>query len=206
MTLTRFLTKYVYFPLGGSKKGYVRTLINILIVFAISGIWHGAGMTFVVWGLLHGAFMVAERMIKPISNKLPKIMSKSVGWLLTFGFVNATWVIFRASDLETAKKVLMKMTAWQKPDFVGIKQGIVKWGEETIKSLKWTGLDEKYLYGLGVVLVLLALPVFRRLIMDSKAQEDSFKPSVKLLYVALALWTVAMLSIHKSQEFLYFQF
>lgn len=54
MPLTRFLRQYVYFPLGGSKKGTIRTYINIMIVFLVSGIWHGANWTYIVWGLLHG--------------------------------------------------------------------------------------------------------------------------------------------------------
>lgn len=58
MTLTRFLRKYIYFPLGGSREGRIRTYANIMIVFLISGIWHGANWTFIVWGCLHGGAIV----------------------------------------------------------------------------------------------------------------------------------------------------
>ena len=62
MTLTNFLTRYIYFPLGGNRKGIVRTYINIMIVFFVSGIWHGAGWTFIIWGLLHGVASVINRL------------------------------------------------------------------------------------------------------------------------------------------------
>ena len=61
ISLTRFLTEYIYFPLGGNRKGTVRTYINVMCVFAVSGIWHGASWTFVIWGLLHGAASVITR-------------------------------------------------------------------------------------------------------------------------------------------------
>lgn len=64
MTLTRFLRRYVYFPLGGSKKGTARTYLNIMIVFLVSGLWHGANWTFVLWGVLHGVLNVLNRIFK----------------------------------------------------------------------------------------------------------------------------------------------
>lgn len=63
MTLNRFLTTYVYFPLGGSRKGAYRTYINILIIFFISGFWHGAGWNFILWGLMHGFASVVVRLL-----------------------------------------------------------------------------------------------------------------------------------------------
>ena len=62
MTLTAFLRENVYFPLGGSRKGKGRTYLNILLVYLVSGIWHGAGWTFILWGMLHGLAQVAERL------------------------------------------------------------------------------------------------------------------------------------------------
>ena len=64
ITLTRFLTKYVYIPLGGNRRGRLRTYFNILIVFLISGIWHGANWTFILWGGVHGVFVILTRHFK----------------------------------------------------------------------------------------------------------------------------------------------
>lgn len=94
ITLTQFFTKYVYIPLGGNRKGLKRTCINILLVFLLSGLWHGANWTFLVWGLLHGLLMVLERVTDRKIEKLP-----FVGWIFTFLFVNVAWVIFRADSM-----------------------------------------------------------------------------------------------------------
>ena len=83
ITLTRFLTKYIYIPLGGNRKGRVRTYANILIVFTISGLWHGTGWTFLVWGIMHGMFQIVERLFP----KVFKNMHPALSWMITFSFV-----------------------------------------------------------------------------------------------------------------------
>lgn len=94
ITLTRFLTKYLYIPLGGNRKGKRRTLINVFLVFLISGLWHGANWTFIFWGAIHGIMMVIERILTADKlNKLPK----PVRFIYTFAFVNIAWVFFRAN-------------------------------------------------------------------------------------------------------------
>lgn len=95
MTLTRFLTTYLYIPLGGSRKGTLRTYVNILIVFTLSGVWHGAGWNFIIWGVLHGLMKLVYRLGKNLWDKLPKAFL----WLCTFLFVNAAWMFFRAEYL-----------------------------------------------------------------------------------------------------------
>ena len=102
MTLTAFLRECVYFPLGGSRGGTARTCRNILLVYLISGLWHGAGWTFLVWGALHGLGQVIERLWGRGRDRLPRWAQ----WALTFGFVNLAWVFFRAPDLDTAGTVL----------------------------------------------------------------------------------------------------
>ncbi len=95
MTLTRFLTAYIYIPLGGNRKGKLRTCINIMLVFLISGFWHGASWTFIIWGLVHGlGVLVSRRNFLKIKKKIP-------ARFFTFLFVTAAWVIFRSEDLYT---------------------------------------------------------------------------------------------------------
>lgn len=90
ITLTRFLTTYLYIPLGGSREGKWKTYRNVLIVFALSGLWHGADWSFVIWGMLHGGVMVLYRMNQSWVDRLPKWLT----WFFTFGFVNAAWMFF----------------------------------------------------------------------------------------------------------------
>lgn len=105
MTLNRFLTTYLYIPLGGNRKGLFRTLVNIMIVFTVSGIWHGAAWTFLFWGILHGLAQVFWRLTHSVLEKLPKWFQ----WLLTFGFANIAWIFFRAEYFRQALSMLRRM-------------------------------------------------------------------------------------------------
>ena len=107
ITLTRFLTTYLYIPLGGNRKGKARTYINILIVFTLSGLWHGAQWTYVLWGMLHGIMMVIYRMGRNLWERLPKCIL----WFITFLFVNIAWVFFRADYFRQPFRLFAKMIA-----------------------------------------------------------------------------------------------
>ena len=114
MTLTDFLRECVYFPLGGSRRGTLAAYRNILLVYLISGFWHGAGWTFLVWGLLHGLAQVLERGLGSRLERLPK----GLRWCGTFLFVNLAWVFFRAPNLASAGVLLSRAVSggWTAPD------------------------------------------------------------------------------------------
>ncbi|MBE5892790.1 MAG: MBOAT family protein [Lachnospiraceae bacterium] len=105
MTLTRFFTKYVYIPLGGNRKGAVRTYVNVFIVYLISGFWHGASWNFVFWGVMHGLFVIFTRRFKRFFDRISSVLN----WLITFLFVNVTWVFFRAETFTQAVALLKKV-------------------------------------------------------------------------------------------------
>ena len=109
MSLTAFLTKYVYFPLGGSRKGKIRTYLNILIVFCVSGLWHGANWTFILWGCIHGLLQIAER----ISDKQLKRVISPIRFLYTFLAVNLLWLLFRSESIAQWGEMLGKMFSFQ---------------------------------------------------------------------------------------------
>lgn len=98
VTLTKFFTKYVYIPLGGNRKGALRQSINILLVFLLSGLWHGAQQTFVLWGGVHGIFMVIDKFVEPYWNKIWLFLRKGI----TFTLVSILWIPFRAESLTAA--------------------------------------------------------------------------------------------------------
>ncbi|MCR5675588.1 MAG: MBOAT family protein [Lachnospiraceae bacterium] len=102
MSLTGFFREYVYFPLGGSRKGTVRTCVNIMIVFLLSGLWHGANWTFVLWGFFHGALQVIERLGGRVLDRIP-------GWIrgtVTFVLVSVLWLLFRCSSVAEFRGLL----------------------------------------------------------------------------------------------------
>jgi len=105
ITLSSWLRDYLYIPLGGNRGGTARTLANLIITMFLGGLWHGASWTFVVWGLLHGFYLVVEHLLKQI---FPNVSWVKTGLgrfglgILTFLIVSATWVFFRSSDFSTA--------------------------------------------------------------------------------------------------------
>lgn len=94
MTLTDFLTRYVYIPLGGNRKGKVRQYINIFIVFLVSGLWHGASFSYILWGMMHGICLIVDKVISKFWLKVPIF----VGRCVTFSMVALMWVPFRAKS------------------------------------------------------------------------------------------------------------
>lgn len=105
ITLTRFLTTYLYIPLGGSRKGKWRTYLNVMIVFTLSGLWHGANWNFVIWGMLHGAALVFYRMFRKYIDKMPAWATGA----LTFAFVNITWLFFNTENLKAPLIMVYRM-------------------------------------------------------------------------------------------------
>ncbi len=100
ITLGAWFKNYIYIPLGGNRKGKLRTVINLLIVFILTGIWHGSAITFLLWGLYFGAFMLMERLF--LNKWLDKNPIKIINWLYTFTVVVLSWVLFVSGDLDTA--------------------------------------------------------------------------------------------------------
>lgn len=107
ISLTRWLTTYIYIPLGGNRKGKWRTYINILITFLVSGIWHGANYTFIFWGLIHGVALCVERLTGYAKSTVK-------GWiqgpriLLTFAIVTVAWVFFRMPTIRSGAHLVVR--------------------------------------------------------------------------------------------------
>lgn len=113
ITLGRYLRDYLYIPLGGNRKGKYRVYINLFVTFLIGGLWHGPSWMFVMWGALHGCALIVHRLWKNLGGQLPS----AAAWLITFLFVNITWVFFRAPSMDTAWHILYGMvdfpSIWQ---------------------------------------------------------------------------------------------
>ena len=112
MTLSRWLRDYLYVPLGGNRHGVRQMYRNLLLTMVIGGLWHGAAITFVVWGAIHGGFLAVERFVRerwraqyPLPV-MPLAASSVLRWLVTFHVVCLGWVFFRADSLGTAYDVL----------------------------------------------------------------------------------------------------
>jgi alginate O-acetyltransferase complex protein AlgI len=117
MTLSRFLRDYIYFPLGGSRRGPMRRYINLFVVMTLGGLWHGAGSTFIIWGALHGFYLGVNHAFRAVAaDWRPTSIAAQLGWRfaawgLTFVAVVIGWVFFRAEGLHAAAHLLSAMFA-----------------------------------------------------------------------------------------------
>ena len=104
ISLSSWLRDYLYIPLGGNRKGRIRTYVNLFVVMLIGGLWHGANLKFVIWGALHGLYLVIDKLFKSIFGTNGRL--KPLKIFLTFNVVAFTWIVFRADSLATAHEIL----------------------------------------------------------------------------------------------------
>ena len=202
-TLSRFLTRYVYIPLGGNRKGQLRTCMNILIVFMVSGIWHGARWSFLLWGILHGLLKVLNRCFPRFFRNL----HPAANWLLTFAFLNITWVLFRSESISQTVfflKELLKLecgpiaqeliSAFQLPELVFLAQYVPGFACFSYfpAALMWL------FYGGALFLVLSRRNSYERML--------SFTPGGRTMLATVFLLTWSILSFSGVSTFLYFNF
>lgn len=110
ISLSTWFRDYVYIPLGGNRHSAARRGLNLLAVFAISGIWHGANWTFAIWGLLHGAFLIGELALSRKSDVVAGPMGTLLRRVFIFNLTSLAWVFFRAADVTTAAFILTRIT------------------------------------------------------------------------------------------------
>jgi D-alanyl-lipoteichoic acid acyltransferase DltB (MBOAT superfamily) len=195
MTLSRFLRDYLYFPLGGSRKGKVRTYINILIVFFICGLWHGASWMFILWGILHGIASVINRLWQRTNIELPHWLS----WIMTFSFVNFAWIFFRAKDFAVAKNIiksLLGMNGFAVPKIYG---ATIEYFPHISNIKSW---DTISLFFAPILIAVIFISFFHEI-------PKNLKPTWRYSLLIIMLFILAMfkiLSPEYTSEFIYFNF
>lgn len=196
MTLTRFLRESIYIPLGGNRKGNVRTYLNTMIVYFFSGLWHGANWTFILWGMIHGGACVLESCFR---SKIEK-MHLALRWILTFVFINITWVYFRADTIKDANKLLSKLVYI---DIGSIPQDIISVFE--LPELAWItqlGIPSIFLF-VSIYCILLWIVLGTQNLYE-KAQ--TLKLSIFKGIVLGGILILNILSFSRVSTFLYFNF
>ncbi len=192
ITLGRALQSYIYFPLGGSREGAWKTYRNLLITFLVSGLWHGAAWTFVLWGLLHGLFNALERGFSKPLSKVPH----GLRVLGTFLIVNALWVLFRAESFRNAAMVYRGMV-----DFSNFN--LLQVGTLAIDGFVGVPLVLNTAYVLTVLLVL-GLVCFRA--KNSCQMLEDFTCRKSLLWLTAVLFCIALVHLSRESVFIYFNF
>ncbi|MDE7324435.1 MAG: MBOAT family protein [Lachnospiraceae bacterium] len=203
MTLTRFFTRYVYIPLGGSRKGTFRTYLNVMAVFLVSGIWHGANWTYILWGIVNGLGNLFDRLSGRILNKIPHIIRVAV----TFCFCSIAWSMFRASSVEQGVQMIGNLRVVGDGTIhaavLEAFQGIFEitlinrvGGSVVMQSYPW-------LLPAAVCMVLILACQWMRNTQE-KVNDGRYGKRRIAATVVLLMWSV--LSLSEVSEFLYFNF
>ena len=201
ITLSQFLRDYVYFPLGGNRLGSFRRYLNLMIVMLVGGLWHGASWTFVVWGGLHGTYLIINHLWRAIRGERPATLAGRIaGTAVTFFAVVIAWVFFRAESFHGAFHILGALAGQQ--------------------GLAWS-IDEDaltvVLIGLGLVYLLPDTPRFFASVLEPRVLAEAnmeaepasrwkWRPRWQYAMIAAALLFVVVLNLSKTSEFIYFQF
>jgi alginate O-acetyltransferase complex protein AlgI len=189
ISITTWFRDYVYISLGGNRVGFPRWLLNIFLVFVISGAWHGANMTFVIWGAMHGVVYIIELLIK---EKFPNYKApKLIGWLYLMSFHTISLMAFRAVSVTDLGTIYSKLFShWS-----------TLGGLQNIVALN----DRLFFY---ICLLLIALLFAKELIEEYSVQasKQSLKYKVRPAFYILLLIALFVLGDFNANEFIYFQF
>lgn len=197
ITLSSWLRDYLYIPLGGSRVTFARWCVNILIVFLVSGLWHGANLTFVVWGLLHGIYQIVETLIEKLCKK-KSIKSNALLDLLrqgiTFSLVCIAWIFFRSNSLSDAFLLISKLFSdYSQP-----------------ASYTFELMDIGYLEAIRIFISFILL-IFVTNILEYKVDGDhknfvSRKLAYMYIILAVIVGWILLISSGCESSFIYFQF
>ena len=180
ISLSSWFKNYVYIPLGGNRKGQAKTCRNLLFVFLLTGIWHGANFTFIIWGLMYAVLLIAERLF--LGRLLQKNPLKILNWIYTMFFVMTGWVFFRSDNLVTAKRYLCQL-----------------FSSETSQYSILSYLSMQVL--LALIFGILGSGFLQRAVKKTTKIFDSFALQMAVLAASM-LWVIA----GTYNPFIYFQF
>ncbi|TFF40868.1 MBOAT family O-acyltransferase [Mucilaginibacter psychrotolerans] len=181
ISLSSWFRDYVYIPLGGSRISFAVTCVNIMIVFIISGLWHGANWKYLVWGGIHGLLLITYQAIKKLKINLPK--AGWLGWLVTFNLVSLAWVFFRANTITDAIYILR--TVFSGPSYGYGASGVMQVSE---------------LYYCGCIIALLLAGEWY---LNRSAEFSDNKKITAAMALGVACY---FLGVFNDSQFIYFQF
>ncbi len=229
MTLSRFLKDYLYIPLGGNRRGTVRRYVNLLITMVLGGLWHGAGWTFVVWGVIHGLYLIINHAWRAAMTRFRgsgvggSFAGRYLSLFTTFIAVCVAWVVFRAPDMATAWEVLSGMAGangislpitWRS-HLGGFTEWVGGYGIE-FRPLAMPHATQALVGMFPLLLVVWFFPntyqLFARYrpalekLIDDRKTRISWYPSVAWSCLIGMAFVLCILSMGYVSEFLYFQF
>ncbi|MBA28467.1 MBOAT family O-acyltransferase [uncultured Hyphomonas sp.] len=224
ITLSRWLRDHLYIPLGGNRLGRTRRYVNLMVTMLVGGLWHGAAWTFVIWGGLHGLFLVVNHVWLKLKSALPGyeryfVIPKWMGIVLTFLSVTVAWVFFASPDFETAMRVLSGMCGANgfSGDAVWNLKQVLLGGPLAVEVPGAFGTRTQILaqYGLPAfaALIVFFAPNSQQIVEGLIGHEQSLRVQSRLrahwrktAILAGFAFTLSFLSVGDLKEFVYFQF
>jgi alginate O-acetyltransferase complex protein AlgI len=207
ITLSRFLRDYLYVPLGGNRKGGARRYVNLLITMVLGGFWHGAGWTFVIWGSLHGLYLVVNHLWRAFRGRFGRAsetrtsLERRLGQAITFVAVVIAWVFFRSEDVGSAVRMLLAMAGNNGaagPESVDSTAALVV--SAALLALAWLAPNTQELTGYEGPEGAYASTEARR------PPPLRWQPSAGWAVAIGCLFGIALMLMSKVSEFIYFQF
>lgn len=199
ISLTGFLREYLYFPLGGSRKGKIRYYINMFLVFFISGIWHGAAWTYIVWGALQGAAYCLNKAFYKQWNKMNQILQ----WLITFLFINISWLFFRALSVSQAIDILKRIG---KMESSAISEGLLECFRIPEISFICNRVEEISVFVAqhrGIEMSLFMLTAFVLSLSVKDKCVEKFKPTIAKCIITVFVFSWSVISFSTVVEYIY---
>lgn len=212
ISLSTWFRDYVYVPMGGNRVARPRWLANLFITFLVSGLWHGARWTFVVWGALHGAYLIAALLTADVRARVRSAIGLErhptllVAWqtTVTFALVGVAWVFFRATSMRDAGYVLTHLGT----GLAGQLSAIATLDAAAMQSFVFLGFERSKL-ALAVAAVIALLVVERvqgKEPLSLRVRIRAMQPSLRWAAYAGAMLTIMTLGVFQSAKFIYFQF
>lgn len=202
ISLYKWFQDYIYIPLGGSRVGKLKHSFNILIVFLISGLWHGASWTYIVWGLLHGIFLIGESILNKIKTPLTHL-PKVIKIFSIFLLVSFAWIFFRANNLADAFYIVNNFYLGYGALLRQILMGDL-YAANSYLFLQNGGLN---MSGIEVAIILTSIvSLFIFEIINEKKSFFEFPKSIRWIINILICLTIINFSVGQNLPFVYFQF
>jgi alginate O-acetyltransferase complex protein AlgI len=214
MTLSRFLKDYIYIPLGGNRKGKVRRYINLMATMLLGGLWHGAGWTFMIWGGLHGCYLIINHAWRGFEQRFGWDSDETPAWgrsllsiAITFLAVTVSWVLFRADSLDAASSMLQGMVGIH--GFEGIVADDIVDLDQVTTALLIVAMGLTFLAPNAYELLERyrpALETYRTASLSTAALKLNWIPSQAWATILGLMFGMSVLGMSRVSEFLYFQF
>jgi D-alanyl-lipoteichoic acid acyltransferase DltB (MBOAT superfamily) len=205
ISLSTWFRDYLYIPIGGSRKGKTRTLFNVLIVFVISGLWHGAAFNFIIWGAIHGIYQIYENLTLRIRSAIWNKLHLSgtsiqwiIQWLVTMTVVLISWIFFRAQNLQDASFVLSRIFN----DIISLE--LVSNISQMVGRTN-IGLIRLIVVFFSIILLEISQVLEEKLDFDILNLPSKFILSRWLIYY-IVLFSIILFGFFGQSEFIYFQF